>query len=265
MKVEKKQGSPLSAGMKHMSFTLIELLVVIAIIAILAGMLLPALNNARAKSLSSSCMNNLNQCGQMFRIYANDNDDYAPHANHAYRLAGDKVNWYWQRDLFNQYLGKFDVKLTKCPVTGALVDKFFMLKGKIPSENWVQSNYGINTDAVCGYTPSQYYTKRKHKMGQMQAPSRGALSVENEGHGNWGTGKDIANPSTYACRTVTYYAHNKTANVTFFDGHCENRSFYKIPSYEAYPNSADVNRYNTWFVRGETPNPSKSYAPVAGL
>ena len=238
-------------------FTLIELLVVIAIIAILAGMLLPALNNARGKGISKSCMNNINQCGQMFRIYANDNDDYAPHANHAYRLAGDKVNWYWQTNLFKQYQGKMNTKLTKCPVTGPIVDTYFMHKGKNPAENWVQSNYGINTDAVCGYTPSKYYTKRKHKMGQMQAPSRGALSVENEGHGNWGTGKDIANPSAYACRTVTYYAHNKTANVTFFDGHCENRSFYKIPSYEAYPNSADVNRYNTWVCPRRNPESLK--------
>ena len=87
-------------------FTLIELLVVIAIIAILAGMLLPALNNARGKGISKSCMNNINQCGQMFRIYANDNDDYAPHANHAYRLAGDNVNGIGKQISSNSIRGK---------------------------------------------------------------------------------------------------------------------------------------------------------------
>ena len=62
--------------MKKMSFTLIELLVVIAIIAILAAMLLPALNKARMTALKSSCMGNMKTIASAFVQYAADNDDF---------------------------------------------------------------------------------------------------------------------------------------------------------------------------------------------
>lgn len=75
------------------SFTLIELLVVIAIIAILAGMLLPALNRARQSARTTSCSGQVRTLGQSLLMYVGDNNEYFPNRDNYQSGDKPKVNW----------------------------------------------------------------------------------------------------------------------------------------------------------------------------
>ena len=109
---------------RERGFTLIELLVVIAIIAILAGMLLPALAKAKAKGQRAHCMNNLKQISLFMHLYTDDNNDKFPgHRNQGVTTTDDRVsltNW-WGTTILN-YANNNSNTFRCAALTGKRVD-----------------------------------------------------------------------------------------------------------------------------------------------
>jgi len=142
--------TPHSSSERKHHFTLIELLIVIAIIAILAGMLLPALKKARDSAHDTSCKSNLKQFGMGFQYYKNDNADWCmgqetPGAQW-YQLSDGKYSGGWMY-MFHYFNYVPFGKVYTCGMTGKIA------KGMGNSQNDAQyyTHYGFNTSTFGGY------------------------------------------------------------------------------------------------------------------
>jgi len=192
-------------GSGSFPFTLIELLVVIAIIAILAAMLMPALQQAREKGRSASCISNLKQIGQIELAYGEDNSDY---------VCPTQINGKgYGRVLLPYDNGRGEIWV--CPSATEFLSR--VKRGDWPELKKDGLNWGSLGRNQCFGGHSNYFTNRSYadqfrKFGKFKYPTLTLAMVDTNK-------KDVFRWDNSDIVTRISYRHNERNNILMADGH----------------------------------------------